>query len=461
MKTTCLNCKRLIPGLILMVGLWASAAGTASAQDPAAGRQIRAYVPPDQLVSFLPSTPFDRFLDFLNPIFQRVTGKTVIDPDNRTHPIGVSVSGMHFLDALEQVLGFNDLIYRETERYFMIEVRRNDGLILDGEEAANTAGGLQGGVESAPADLSTRQIRINAILFEINHNVSRDIGLNWSVITGSGSGGGQGGGGGGGGGGGAGASNQAAINVEVDTYDVFGDTSPVILPETIGLADINQFFRFAEINGAGEAIATPNVTVQSGVEGSIQIGSDVPVQVRDFAGNAVTQFFKTGIIVDVTPTLITEAVADTLGSPEVEFIHLNVKVEKSGSRPSLAGIIIDRSTATTQVLLLPGEQTIIGGLYSTDESSSRSGIPVLKDLPGWFFGLRYLFGREQLQKTQKELIIVLQAELIDPILARQGRTNDNLLRNHQNAVQRFLNQFDAEVGARVPPPRAFQGEGKN
>ncbi|WP_369407484.1 hypothetical protein [Rhodothermus marinus] len=45
-------------------------------------------------------------------------------------------------------------------------------------------------------------------------------------------------------------------------------------------------------------------------------------------------------------------------------------------------MIIDRNTADTQVLLLDGEQTIIGGLYSTRESISRKGIPFLKDLPG-------------------------------------------------------------------------------
>lgn len=148
---------------------------------------------------------------------------------------------------------------------------------------------------------------------------------------------------------------------------------------------------------------------------------------------------------------------DTLGAPVVEFIHLSIKVEKSASRPSPAGLIIDRSTASTQVLLLPGEQTIIGGLYSTDESVSRTGIPILKDLPGWFFGLRYIFGREQKQKTQKELVIVLQADLIDPILARRGRSNDNLLKTHQSAIQALIHRFDAEVAKNIADPKRFKG----
>ena len=61
---------------------------------------------------------------------------------------------------------------------------------------------------------------------------------------------------------------------------------------------------------------------------------------------------------------------------------------------------------------------MIGGLYSTDESVSRRGIPILKDLPWWFFGLRYVFGYEQTTLNQKELLIVLQAEVLDPLIRR-------------------------------------------
>ncbi|MEZ4699542.1 MAG: hypothetical protein R2834_04365 [Rhodothermales bacterium] len=57
--------------------------------------------------------------------------------------------------------------------------------------------------------------------------------------------------------------------------------------------------RAFEQEGLGETIS-PTVTVQSGQKGNIQIGSDVPVQQRDFASNTITQFFSTGIIIDVT-----------------------------------------------------------------------------------------------------------------------------------------------------------------
>ena len=183
------------------------------------------------------------------------------------------------------------------------------------------------------------------------------------------------------------------------------------------------------------------------------------MQVRDFAGNTVTQFFSTGIIIDVTPTLIREAVADTAGAPMIEFVHLDVKVEKSGSRPSLAGLIIDRNTANTQVLLLDGEQTVIGGLYSTEETRSRAGVPFLKDLPPWFFGIRYLFGKTQRTTNQKELLIVLQAQLVDPLDTRSRRRGQiDLLEQDRLNKEEMLKRFNRRVGEQTVQPTRFREE---
>lgn len=90
-------------------------------QDRPPQRVMRTYVPPDQLVSFLPTTPLNQFFELLNPIFQRVTGKQIVDPEERTDPIGVSISGMHFFDAFELVLQTKGLTYRETDKFFIIE----------------------------------------------------------------------------------------------------------------------------------------------------------------------------------------------------------------------------------------------------------------------------------------------------------------------------------------------------
>lgn len=431
----------------------------AQAQDRPSQRQLRTYVPPDQLVSFLPSTPFNVFVDFMNPIFQRVTGKQIVDPTSGEFPIGISIGGMHFLDAFELVLDYHELTYRETDRYFVVEDAPAQQDVLGAAEARAGGGAVAAESGELPATLATREIQINAVLFELNVTRARDVGIDWNVFFGEGGGGGQGGagggvGGGGGGGGTGGAGGrggQARFRLRTDQF--FEDFSDYLdAPDEIDISQLTQFFRLLENEGLGETIANPQITVQSGEQGRIQIGSDIPVQIRDFSGNTVTQFYSTGIIVEVTPTMLTQAIADTSGAPDVNFIHLDVSVEKSAGRPSLQGIVIDRNNATTQVLLLDGEQTIIGGLYSNDESVSRRGIPLLKDLPWWFFGLRYVFGYTQTTTTQRELLIVLQADVLDALPERADfPAEHDELEQRRRKIREVLERAGFEREAREAP----------
>lgn len=402
------------------------------AQDRQAQRQLRSYVPPDQLVSFLPSTPFDQFLQFLNPIFERVTGKRVIDPENRRHPIGVSIAGLHFFDAFELVLQVNELSFRETEMYFLVTdfiepevMARQEGVVGARPTAAR----------DVPATGRTREVKIDAVLFEVNMTMARELGLNWDLVFGDAQ---QTGGTGTGG-----TTGQQQARFFLRTDRVFDRIDDIIIgPSQI---EISQLMRVLESTGVGQTVANPSVSVQSGQQGRIQIGSDIPVQVRDFAGNTVTQFVSTGIIINVTPTLLQGALTDTTEN-DFDFIHLDVQVERSSGRPFGGSVAVDRSTANTQLLFLNGEQTVIGGLYSTDETVTRRGIPILKDLPPWFFGLRYLFGVDQRSSTQRELLIALQVHTLDPLPVRVARGQQQQLRDRaQDRMQGVIERFDDEL----------------
>ena len=119
------NYRRLpILAIVLLTSLGSA---NTQAQDVPSQRDIRGYVPPDQLVSFRPETPFSQFVDFLNPIFERVNGKAVIDPESRQLPIGISIAGMQYFDAFEVVLNYNRLVYRETDRFFIVEEAHSRG----------------------------------------------------------------------------------------------------------------------------------------------------------------------------------------------------------------------------------------------------------------------------------------------------------------------------------------------
>ncbi|MEM1044258.1 MAG: type II and III secretion system protein [Bacteroidota bacterium] len=396
---------RYLPACVLLFAAGLLAQDALAQIDPTPPqRQIRTYIPPDQLVSFSAETPFNQFVEFVNPLFQRVTGKAVVDLTERTAPIGVNVSGLQFLDAFELVLAQSGLVYRETDRYFLVE-------------PFSAAGdpSVVGPATPAPVVVSRtpevtgddREIRIDAIIFEANVDRLRELGTNWTRLLGSQQ---QGGGGG------STGNDSNRLRLFLNTEPLFDQLSDVLTgPDQIDLAEINAFFRLLESRGVGETISSPSIVVRSGEEGRIQSGSDIPVTLRDFAGNTVVQYIATGVIVTVRPVLILDD--EDPGRDPVEFIHLVVDVEKSSGRLGGNGLIIDKNEAATDVLLLDGEQTVIGGLYSTEESVSRSGIPILMDIPL----LGYLFSTKNRSLIERELIIVLQTRLVDPLRERAQR----------------------------------------
>jgi type IV pilus assembly protein PilQ len=83
--------------------------------------------------------------------------------------------------------------------------------------------------------------------------------------------------------------------------------------------------------------------------------------------------------------------------------------------------------------MLNGEETIIGGLFSNEESVVRNGIPFLKDLPWWVFGIRYLTGSDETIIRKKELVILLKAELVPTLKERfENPKVDNVLNDERS-----------------------------
>ncbi len=86
---------------------------------------------------------------------------------------------------------------------------------------------------------------------------------------------------------------------------------------------------------------------------------------------------------------------------------------------------IKKTTVATDLLMHSGEEKVIGGLFINEEINVRQGIPILKDLPWWFFGLRYLTGYDKKQVTKKEVVILLQVELVPTIKERLVQKKEN------------------------------------
>jgi type IV pilus assembly protein PilQ len=424
--------------LALALLLAAPAAGLAAGLGPAAHAQVadrvvRGYVPPDELVSFPAETPMDQFLRIVNPTFVRVTGKRVVDPRDRTAPIGVALNGVHFIDAFELVLDRANLDFTESEGYFIVAEpavvsATTDGLAADAIGAEPlVAGAAAGPGPDVPATADTREVRIDAVIFQLNSRRAREVGTNWPALFEQAGGGGD---------------YFVDAGSFFDVLDGFIETSA----DRVELATVLDLFRFFEEQGYGQTVATPFTVVQSGEQGMLQSGQDIPIQVRDFSGNTITEYVSTGTIINVTPTLVVD---EREGDP-VEFVHLAVKVEKSTAVPTGAGVAINKDNVVTQLPLFPGEMRAIGGLTSTDETVSRRGVPVLKDIPL----LKYLFSYKQTVVTQNEIVIVLRARLVDDMRTRIDRDLPrDLLRQEREDYRERLEVLDPALVPEVDAER--------
>ncbi len=359
-----------------------------SQTSPAERQAFREYTSPEELVSIAPSTSLDRALTAISEVSQKFIGKVIIDTENRSFPINVDIQARHWRDALEMICHKNTLWYTEFEKYIQIT-----SLMKEGE---GTAGG---DVKNRPT-FGSREIKISAVFFEVNLTRLDEIGINWTFMKNT---------------------SSYDVNLSFDGADrVSSQIFEAGVTPKVSFANMDFLARLFSSHDLGEVLSGPQVTVRSGEEGNIQVGQDFSIKERDFAGNLIDKFYHAGTIIIVTPTVIVEQ--------GVSFVHMDVNVERSSVQPSTVSTIVNKTAATTELLLLDGEEAIIGGLYSNERSNIRQGIPFLKDLPPWFFGLRYLFGYEKEQVTKKELVILLKADIIPTLQERitQKSTNDRV-----------------------------------
>ncbi len=423
----------------------------------------REYTDPNQIIAFDKTTPYVEAMEVINQFLQEYRSKFIIDQSGAGGNIDVNLPAMHWEDALKFILRIKGLGTKEFEDYVEIVPLSQ----LEAEAAAANPASAQAVNPNAAAsddyNLETREIRINATFFEGNKRALQEIGIDWStlttnvpdnindIVTGDG------------------IDPAAGVPqgteftdqfVSVNSFNASG-VSQNVFNALINLGEVGPgirvqtLFSAFEADNIGEVIASPSVKVIDGQEGRIQVGQDFSIKQRDIAGNVTDQFFSTGTILTATPRLI--EINDTT------FIHIDLQVERSSALPDAVSTIINKQTANTQALLLDGEATSIAGLYRTEENKVRRGVPILKDLPPWFFGLRYLFGYNSNDYVENELIIIVQAKLEESLEERLAKRSFDSQRQvlestqevHRNALDRvfdnpFATSSEGDTTAQVP-----------
>jgi type IV pilus assembly protein PilQ len=185
----------------------------------------------------------------------------------------------------------------------------------------------------------------------------------------------------------------------------------VVFSTALGKFQLTSFLDALQEVRLADLQAEPSIVTLDNRQASIQVGQEIPIRVLDAGtGNAggaantipraTVQLKQVGIILTVTPHITNN-----------RQILLLLHAENSDAQlaSSDVGFIFGKQSGDTQLLVGDGETAVIGGLTVTQTTQSKSGIPLLVDLPL----IGRLFGETRTDDEKRDLLILVTPHIID------------------------------------------------
>jgi type IV pilus assembly protein PilQ len=185
-------------------------------------------------------------------------------------------------------------------------------------------------------------------------------------------------------------------------------TLKLVYSAAIGAFDFTTFMDALQTQSLLDVQAEPSVTTLNYRPAKLVAGTQVPVRTIEpgTGGNAAgafpqvtVQMRQTGIVLDVTPAITNNR-------------HVMMKVHAENSDVSFQGgdvVTFPTQTIENEVLVADGETAVLGGLTQTSVIFSKTGIPILVDLPL----IGRLFGNTSRQETKRDLLILITPHIVD------------------------------------------------
>ena len=232
---------------------------------------------------------------------------------------------------------------------------------------------------------------------------------------------------------------------------------PNPLPTTSGAITTLGGFSYAALDAAGQVkallqalasknklniIASPHILCADNLEARIQIGDEIPIatsQATTVGGGAVAssgliatqtiQYKDTGTILKVKPQI-----------NESGLVSLQVNQEVSNATPeTILGsqqFVISKREVTTNLVAQDGQTIVLGGLINESTTKTRTGIPILMDIPI----LGYLFGATDNSTTRTEIIV-----LLTPHVIRNQKEAGHVTKDYINRLKGLNKDFKTTI----------------
>ncbi|MBC7434839.1 MAG: type II secretion system secretin GspD [Bdellovibrionales bacterium] len=210
-----------------------------------------------------------------------------------------------------------------------------------------------------------------------------------------------------------------------------------VVHKTNGVYVLGFLARFLQSNGDGNILSTPNLLTLDNEEAKIVIGQNVPFVTGQYTnsnagGSGSVNPFQTIERKDVGLTLRVKPQISENGTVKLQIFQ-EVSSVQASSVNSATGLITNKRSIESNVLVDDGAIVVLGGLLQDEYSGNQEKVPVLGDLP--LFGS--LFKSETRSRRKTNLMVFLR-----PVVVRDAGASDTLSMDRYELMR--LQQLQAQ-----------------
>ncbi len=201
---------------------------------------------------------------------------------------------------------------------------------------------------------------------------------------------------------------------------------------------LTSLANFLQQNGGSNILSTPSLLTLDNEEAKIVVGQNVPFVTGQYTANntnaGAVNPFQTIERKDVGLTLRVKPQISETGTVKLT-IYQEVSSVVASSVGSSTGLITNKRSIESNVLVDDGQVVVLGGLLSDEYSGNQDQVPGLGDIPI----LGNLFRSESRERRKTNLMVFLR-----PVVLRDALSSDNLSNN------RYQNMIDLQRQTHVP-----------
>ncbi len=201
---------------------------------------------------------------------------------------------------------------------------------------------------------------------------------------------------------------------------------------------LSSLANFLQESGGSNILSTPTLLTLDNEEAKIVVGQNVPFVTGQYTNNntntGAVNPFQTIERKDVGLTLRVKPQISETGTVKLT-IYQEVSSVVANSVGSTTGLITNKRSIESNVLVEDGQVVVLGGLLSDEYNSNSAQVPGLGNIPL----LGALFRSESRERRKTNLMVFLR-----PVVLRDAIATDNL------SNTRYQNMINTQVQSHVP-----------